>query len=415
MGSRHVRFTNRNGDQLAGVLDTPDDGPVRATALFAHCFTCNKNLKPVRRISRALNDAGFAVLRFDFTGLGDSEGEFADTNFSSNVDDLLAAADFLADSGTPAVLGIGHSLGGTAMLMAAADISSLRGVVTIGSPSRADHVRHLLVGGEEMLETDGEARVDIGGRPFTIRRQLLDDLAAQSVSARAAKLRVPLLIFHSPVDRIVGIDNAAEIFTQALHPKSFITLDKADHLLTNEDDAAYVGSMTAAWASRYIATAGAAVEATATSHAAGADAAATDEVVATTGADGFRTTIRAHGHPLVADEPAAVGGTNAGPSPYGLLASALASCTSMTLQMYARRKGLALESASVAVRHAKIHAQDCEHCETQTGKIDRFDRVIAMTGDLSAEERSRLLEIADRCPVHRTLTGEIEIRTVEQE
>jgi len=415
MSSRHVRFMNRGGEQLAGILDTPDGAPARATALFAHCFTCNKNLHPVRRISQALNDAGFAVLRFDFTGLGDSEGEFADTNFSSNVDDLVAAADYLAGDGSPVSLGIGHSLGGTAMLMAAARIAALKAVVTIGSPSRADHVRHLLAGGEEALEVEGEAQVDIGGRSFTIRRQLLDDLAAQSASQRATKLRLPLLIFHSPVDRIVGIDNAAEIFSQAMHPKSFITLDKADHLLTNEADAAYVGSMTAAWASRYLAAAGEAVEATVASDTAGADDAATDDVVATTGADGFRTTIRAHGHPLVADEPAGVGGTNAGPTPYGLLASALASCTSMTLQMYARRKGLALESAGVSVRHAKIHAQDCEHCETQTGKIDRFDRVISMTGNLSAEERSRLLEIADRCPVHRTLTGEIDIQTVLRE
>lgn len=414
MGSEHVRFMNRSGDELAGILDTPDDGPVRATALFAHCFTCNKNLRPVRRISRALNEAGFAVLRFDFTGLGDSEGEFADTNFSSNVDDLVAAADYLAGTGTPVTLGIGHSLGGTAMLMAVERMTSLAAVVTIGSPARADHVRHLFAGGEEALATDGVAQVDIGGRPFTIRRQLLDDLAAQSVPQRVAKLRMPLLIFHSPVDDIVGIDNAAEIFSQALHPKSFITLDKADHLLTNETDAAYVGSMTAAWASRYLETAGDVVESAVTLDEAGVDDAAADVVVATTGAEGFLTKIRAHGHPLVADEPAGVGGTDAGPSPYGLLAGALAGCTSMTLQMYARHKGLALESVSVTVRHAKVHAQDCEHCETQTGKIDRFDRAVAMTGNLSAEERSRLLEIADRCPVHRTLTGEIEIRTIEQ-
>ncbi len=401
MNSQSVFFDNRSGQQLAGVLDEPDSGKPHATALFAHCFTCNKNYKAVTRITRALNEAGIAVLRFDFTGLGDSEGDFSTTNFSTSIDDILDAARYLTDAGLPPTIAIGHSLGGTAILMAAPQISSVAAVVTIGAPGTADHVIRLFDDQTHGLESDGEAVVDIGGRPFRIRKQLIDDLTAQSGPARAAKLRLPLLIMHSPVDEIVSIDNAAEIFQQAMHPKSFISLDKADHLLSRDVDARYAGTLIATWASHY-------VEGSAQPTA---EQITDSRVVATTGPEGFQTLLTADGHRLIADEPLAVGGTNAGPTPYGLLGSALASCTSMTLQMYARRKGLDLDTVKVVVSHKKIHVDDCEQCTSTKGKIDRFDRHLTLSGELSAAERDRLLEIADMCPVHRTLSGEIEIRT----
>jgi len=405
MSSRQVHFENHAGERLAGILDLPDGREPHATALFAHCFTCNKNLKSVTRISRMLNQAGIAVLRFDFTGLGDSEGDFSTTNFSTSIDDICDAARYLTDAGRPPTIAIGHSLGGTAILMAAPRIASLEAVVTVGAPGTADHVVRLFGDQTRELEARGEALVDIGGRPFRIRQQLVDDLTAQSGPERAAKLRLPLLILHSPVDEVVGIDNAAEIFTRAMHPKSFVTLDKADHLLSDEADARYVGAIITTWASRYIEmpTNGA------------TEAESTGRVVAATGPEGYRTTIDAYGHPLVADEPLDVGGSNTGPSPYGLLASALASCTSMTLQMYARRKELNLDTVTVAVSHEKIHAADCERCTSVNGKIDRFDRHVTLTGELSTAERDRLLEIADMCPVHRTLKSEIEIRTISTE
>ena len=402
MNSQKIDFENRTGERLAGILDLPDDSEPIATALFAHCFTCSKNLRAVTRISRKLNEAGIAVLRFDFTGLGDSEGDFSTTNFSTSVDDICDAAAYLADAGMPPDIAIGHSLGGAAILVAAPRIESVGAVVTIGAPGQADHVTHLFADQKPEIESSGEAIVSIGGRPFRIRQQLIDDLEKQSGPERAAKLRLPLLVLHSPVDAIVGIDNAAEIYTRALHPKSFVSLDKADHLLSDPADAKYAGSLIAAWSTRYI------PGETGRDDAAGEDGG----VTATTGAGGFRTAITAQGHRLVADEPHNVGGTDAGPSPYGLLGAALAGCTSMTLQMYARRKGIGLDTATVTVSHEKIHAEDCEHCTSDTGKIDRFERYVNLTGELSAAERQRLLEIADLCPVHRTLTGEVEIRTL---
>lgn len=399
MTGTRVRFENATGQMLAAALDRPS-GTVAGYALFAHCFTCSKDLKAVRHLASALNGAGIAVLRFDFTGLGQSEGEFADTNFSANVDDLLQAAKWMRDHAMSPDLLIGHSLGGTAMLAAAASIPESKAVATIAAPSSPSHVKHLLSHASNEIAATGEAQVDLGGRPFTIRRQFLDDLERHDFPDCIGKLRKPLLVMHAPLDRTVSVDNATDIFIAAKHPKSFVSLDDADHLLTRADDASYAGRVLAAWSSRYT-----------ESVIPVKPADATEETIAITAADGFLTRLVSAGHRLVADEPARYGGTDLGPTPYGLLSAALASCTSMTVQMYARRKKLALEVAEVRITHSKIHASDCEDCETTDARVDEFRRELKLTGKLSDDERQRLLEIAERCPVHRTLHGEVKVRT----
>lgn len=402
MPVKHVRFTNGEGLVLAGILDTPDERP-RAHALFAHCFTGSKNLKATTHISRALTRAGIAVLRFDFTGLGESEGEFADTTFSNNISDLVAAADYLErEHHAPALL-VGHSLGGTAMLLAAARIPSAVAVATIASPSHPSHVIERFDQAVSEIETRGAAEVTLGGRTFTLKRQFLDDLERHPLPDSISGLRKALLIMHSPFDEIVEIDSASELFIHAKHPKSFFSLDRADHLLTREEDSRYVGRVLAAWAEKYL-----------SSHeepSRAVPAAKPGEVIARTEASGFRTELDAAGHRLVADEPEGYGGTNTGPTPYDLLSAALASCTTMTLRMYADRQQLDLESATARVRHTRIHAKDCADCESDEGKVDEFQRSVTLEGDLSEETRQRLLEIANRCPVHKTLHGTIRIRT----
>jgi putative redox protein len=398
MARLNVNFPNADGEQLAGILDTPA-GEIRACALFAHCFTCTKNIRAAARISEALVAHGIAVLRFDFTGLGESEGEFGASGFSTNVEDLIAAADYLQRDWQAPTLLIGHSLGGTAVLMAADKIPSALAVATLGAPAYAAHVAQHFGESVDEIRERGSATVNIGGRPFQLRREFIDDLEAQPVEPRLRELNKALLVLHSPVDTIVGIDNASDIFAAAIHPKSFISLGKADHLLSKDTDAAYAANMIAAWAEPYLPAADT------KSPAENSEG----SVIAITSADGFRTPIMAGAHPLLADEPVSFGGTDAGPSPYGLLSAALAACTSMTLQMYARRKKIALREAEVAVDHKKIHAQDCESCESTDGRVDRFNRRIRLSGDINAEQRARMLEIADRCPVHRTLHGKVEV------
>lgn len=403
MKTKTVQFDNGNGQKLSGLIDLPA-GELTAVALFAHCFTCTKNIKAATNISKSLANAGIATLRFDFTGLGQSEGEFADTSFSSNVSDLIAAAEFLAhEYQAPRIL-VGHSLGGTAMLQAAADINSAVAVATIGSPARASHVAHLLEGDREAIERDGQATVQLGGRGFQIRKGFLDDLQRHGLPESVRTLGKALVIFHSPIDTVVSIDNASELYRHALHPKSFVSLDKADHLLSRSEDSLYVGQVLASWAARYLGALPAA--------SSGELATVDGNVIARTNIGGFVTELNANGHALVADEPLSVpGGTNKGPSPYDLLGAALASCTSMTLKMYATLKKLPLTDITVRVAHSRIHAQDCEHCETKTGYIDRFDRLVDYSGELSAEQRTRLLEIADKCPVHLTLHNEVDVTT----
>lgn len=399
MKSEKLIFTNKDGLKLAGKLDLPIDRKPQACAIFAHCFTCSSSLQAVRNISLALTQEGFGVFRFDFTGLGQSEGEFADTNFSSNVDDLLSAADHLVENfDAPQVL-VGHSLGGAAVLMAGLKIPSVKAVVTIGAPAEPVHVAHLLKEGEEEIQSQGQATVDIGGRPFLIKRQFIEDLKKAASEHHIGKLKKALLVMHSPQDRIVNIKNAEIIYKAAMHPKSYISLDGADHLLSSKEDAVYAGKVIASWAKRYI------------------DRRESDElstekqVVTRTGQDGFLTEIRVGQHSLLADEPESVGGTNLGPTPYGLLSAALGACTSMTLRMYADRKGWDLQEVRVHLTHAKDHPIDCKDVEDEKSKIDIFDREIELEGDLDEKQITRLLEIADRCPVHRTLHSDIEVRT----
>jgi putative redox protein len=406
MKSLPVEFPNADGLMLSGRLDLPEDETPIAWALFAHCFTCGKNLKVISHISRALTTEKIAVLRFDFTGLGQSKGDFADTGFSSNVTDLIAAANWLEQQhDAPAIL-IGHSFGGAAVLQAATQLTKVRAVATIAAPYDPEHVSHLFDDVRQQIDIEGEARVNIAGRPFTIRRQFFLDLSDQQIEERIRNLGTALLVLHSPLDQTVGIENAAKIYQAAKHPKSFISLDDADHLLSREEDALYAGQMIASWARHYLEI----------KEEEGIEAAVIDNrVTVRTGAEGFFTEMFANGHPLVADEPLTYGGTDRGPTPYDYLLTALGACTSMTVQMYARRKKWPLESAVVRLSHEKIHAEDCRECESSNGRIDRFSRELELVGDLNDEQRQRLLEIAERCPVHKTLHGEIVVETTLKE
>jgi len=404
MRSERFDFPNARGERLAALIDKPADEPI-GYVLFAHCFTCGKDVLAAKRIAERLAVLGLAVVRFDFTGLGASEGEFANTTFSSNVGDLVAAANHLRERYRAPTLLIGHSLGGAAVLAAAGEIPEARAVATIAAPADPHHVTGLFKDRVDAIRAQGEIEVTLAGRPFRIRREFLDDVAEQRLLDRVGRLRKALLIFHSPTDDTVGIDNATQIFTAAKHPKSFVSLAEADHLLSRKSDAVYVGDVIAAWAARYIDTAPAAKTPD--------DSAPRNVQVTETGRGRFQQAIRVGPHQLVADEPVSVGGLDSGPNPYDFLLAGLGACTAMTVRMYAERKAWPLERVSVTLTHAKIHAADCESCETKEGMIDRIDRVISFAGALDAEQRKRLMEIADKCPVHRTLTSEIDIRTVE--
>ncbi|WP_262696464.1 bifunctional alpha/beta hydrolase/OsmC family protein [Kordiimonas aquimaris] len=398
-----ITFKGSQGFDLAARLDKPV-GPTRAYALFAHCFTCGKDLQPANRIVKALNHDGIAVLRFDFTGLGKSGGEFENTNFTSNVGDLVLAAQHMREHFEAPSLMIGHSLGGAAVLLAALDVPETEAVATIGSPSSATNVIKQFACDVSTIEEKGVAEVRLAGRPFKIRKQFLNDIRGQNVLDAVTRLKKPLLICHSPIDDIVSVDHAAEIFMAAKHPKSFLSLDKADHLLFTPGTAEYVATSVAAWASPYI-----------------PDLAEEDMInipygrvaVHPTGYGKFQQHIHAGHHTILADEPKAYGGDEAGATPYDLLLAGLGACTSMTLKMYADRKGIDLSDVEVYLDHRKIRAEDCDACETKTGKLDMIARQIVLKGNLADEERERLIEIADRCPVHRTLHSEVIITTEE--
>ncbi|GAA0784022.1 OsmC family protein [Roseibium denhamense] len=401
-----LEFDGSHGAKLAARLDLPA-GKIRAFALFAHCFTCSKDIPAARHIAGALAGEGIAVLRFDFTGLGGSGGDFSSTGFSSNVEDLKHAAEFLRQNYQAPQILIGHSLGGAAVLAVAGSIPEARAVVTIGAPSDADHVIHNFAGSVEEIREKGEGKVDLAGRPFTIRREFLEDLEAQTVRDKASKLGKALLVMHAPLDETVGIDNATNIFVAAKHPKSFVSLDKADHLLSRSEDAAYAARVIAGWVSGYL------------------DAVPGDEAVATgqgvdvveTGQGKFQAMVASGRHHLIADEPESYGGLDSGPSPYEYLSAALGACTVMTLRMYADRKNLAVDRIGTRVLHDKVHAADCMDCADEVrekgGRIDRFERLITLEGDLDGATRARMLEIADKCPVHKTLEAGAAIITRE--
>ena len=404
MPSEKLEFTGSGGGQLAGRLELPDATP-HAYALFAHCFTCTKDVLAASRISQALTGHGIAVLRFDFTGLGDSDGDFANTDFSSNVEDLVAAADHLREHHQAPTILIGHSLGGAAVLAAVEHIPETRAVATIGAPAGTDHVLHLIGESREEIEEKGEAEVCLAERPFRIRRQFLDDVTSQPQAERIERLGAPLLVMHSPTDQTVGIENAREIFDAARHPKSFVALDGADHLLTRATDARFAADVLAAWAARYLEPADTDPPAVTR-----APTPPGTVVVAENGRGPYGQDVTVGAHLILADEPEPVG-HDTGASPYDLLLASLGSCTSMTLRMYAERKDWPLDKVAVTLRHSRIHARDCEDCESDSGQLDRIERSIELTGDLDDDQRQRLLQIADRCPVHRTLHGEVDVRT----
>lgn len=396
-------FEGAMGASLAARLDLPA-GPVLAYALFAHCFTCTKDLTATRKIAQALNEQGVAVLRFDFTGLGGSGGDFASTNFTSNLEDLRRAAQYLRDEFEAPKLLIGHSLGGAAVLAVAADIPEATAVATIAAPADVEHVTENFASKLAEINEAGHAEVSLSGRPFVIKKQFLDDLAAHNIEQSVSQLHKALLVMHAPMDQTVGIENATRIFTAAKHPKSYVSLDKADHLLREPEDAAYAARVIAAWARPYI------VGAQPAKPLVPAAGEANEGVIAReTGLGKFQTMLVAGKHRMMADEPESAGGLDSGPSPYEYLASALGACTSMTIRMYADRKQIPLDGISVKVTHQKIHASDCADCgegvRQSNAKIDRFEREITLHGDFGDDIRTRLIEIANKCPVHRTLEG----------
>ena len=401
MPSERFEFPNTRGEKLAAVLDRPAGDP-KAYALFAHCFTCGKDVLAAKRIADGLTARGIAVLRFDFTGLGASEGEFANTTFSSNVADLVAAAKHLREIYRGPGLLIGHSLGGAAVLAAAQNCPEARAVVTIAAPADPAHVTGLFKEHIPDIHAKGEVEVALAGRSFRVRKEFLDDVAERKLHDCLANLRKALLVLHSPTDDLVGIENASAIFTAAKHPKSFISLSGADHLISKRADAVYVADVIAAWSERYL------------DMLPEPDEMPIEGVlVAETRNGKFEQSVVAGKHRYLADEPTSVGGNGSGPSPYEYLLAGLGACTSMTIRLYADAKKLPLKRVAVHLTHDKIHAVDCESCETKEGKIDRIDREITLEGDLSTEQRAKLMEIADKCPVHRTLHSEIDVRTRE--
>lgn len=398
MRTEKVTFQNPEGLALSGRLEWPDAGEPVAWVVFVHCFTCNKSFKAAYFLSRALTGEGFGVLRFDLSGLGESGGDFADTNFSSNVADVVAASRFLTSrTALPQVL-LGHSLGGAAVILAARELPGVAAVATLAAPFDPTRLSPELARARSVALARGEAEVEIAGTRLRLRRLFFEDLERVRLEPAIRALERPLFVFHAPQDEVVDVGEGERIFQAARHPKSFVCLEGSDHLLSREADAAFVAAVLGPWARCRLPPPG-------------PNAEPPGRVVAHIGAAHYRTELVARGHRLVADEPADEGGTGAGPNPYDYLLAALGACTCMTLRMYADRKGWPLDSVEVRLDHSKIHAQDCTGCETKIGRIDRIARGVRLAGHLTSEQQGRLLEIADRCPVHRTLTAEILIET----
>ncbi|WP_055443475.1 bifunctional alpha/beta hydrolase/OsmC family protein [Lacinutrix himadriensis] len=402
MKSTKLKIENKNGQALQAHLELPANQKPNYYAIFAHCFTCSSTLSAVKNISRALTTHGFGVLRFDFTGLGKSEGEFAESHFSANVDDLIAVSDYMQLHYKAPSLLVGHSLGGAAVITAGAQLENIKAIATIGAPSSVEHVTHLFSHGINEVKEKGEAQVHIGGRPFTINKEFIENFDKTDLPSIVKNLRKPILVMHSPTDTIVGIKNAEEIYHNAHHPKSFITLDGADHLLSNSKDSMYAGNMIGTWSQRYFET----VE---------------NEMLETKGEqlvghlnvveDNFTTTIQTKNHNMIADEPASIGGDDFGPSPYDYLSAGLAACTVMTLKMYAQRKKWDLQEVFVYITYSKKHSDDLLiEVDTPT-RFDHLQKKLKFVGNLDDKQKQRLKEIASKCPVHKTLQSEVLIDT----
>ncbi|NQU62562.1 MAG: OsmC family protein [Rhodospirillales bacterium] len=408
--SEKITFAGADGTPLAARLDLPEGKP-QAYAIWAHCFSCTKDIFAASRVAAGLTARGIAVFRFDFTGLGASEGDFANTNFSSNVGDLVCAANHLRENFEAPKMLIGHSLGGAAVLAAASKVPEAEAVCTIGAPADPAHVAHLFQDARAEIEEKGEAEVLLVGRPFRIKKQFLEDIEGQKLEHDIATMKKALLVFHSPIDATVGIENAARIFQAAKHPKSFVSLDDADHLLSRKQDAAYVADVLAAWAARYICSGE-----TEKAAASAVNAEPGTVVVTETGQGKFANTVSVGGrHSLLADEPADYGGTDTGPTPYDLVLAGLGACKTMTMRLYAERKGFPLERTQVTLKHNKIHADDCATCESKEGRIDSIEAEIEVFGDMDAETRRKIAAIAEKCPVHRTLQSEVVIESRHKE
>ncbi|MCF7354936.1 bifunctional alpha/beta hydrolase/OsmC family protein [Vibrio sp. CK2-1] len=398
---KKLTFTNHDGIELAGLLELPEQ-PI-AFALFAHCFTCTKDIVSASRIAKGLADKGIAVLRFDFTGLGNSDGDFSNSNFSANLDDLHSAANYLREHYQAPDFLIGHSLGGTAVLAAAENIPETKAIVTIGAPAEPSHVLKQFTDNIDEIVAKGSKQVDLAGRPFTIKKQFIDDLQSYTLAERINNLKKPLLIFHSPLDTTVSINQAKIIYNAAKHPKSFISLDKADHLLTSKHDAEYVATTIQAWVQRYLSINN--------KINSSEKPVPSGQVVVEEKNHAFLRNIITESHQFPSDEPVRVGGSNLGPTPYDLLLASLGSCTSMTLRMYANQKKLNVTKIDIQLRHDRIHNEDCQNCIDGKFVQDVIYRELTIEGDLTEQQRQRMLEIADRCPVHRTLHNEIDIQT----
>ncbi|MDP5171993.1 MAG: bifunctional alpha/beta hydrolase/OsmC family protein [Bacteroidia bacterium] len=402
MKSIRISIPNREGLSLSAKLELPIGEHPQAYAIFAHCFTCGKNLVAARNISMALTLERIAVVRFDFAGIGESDGEFFDSNFSTNVQDLMDVAAWMEANYEAPQLLIGHSLGGAAVLHAAAEIPSVKAVATIGAPSEPLHVKHLFGAIEDQIKSDGQAEILIAGRPFTLKRHFIDSIESVNLSQRIHNLGKALLVMHAPGDQVVGIENARQIYEAARHPKSFLTLDGADHLLTQKKDSLYAGRMIGNWVSRYLVLEEKVPVIT------------DKQAVARIGAQGFVTEIRAGRHSFLADEPVSVGGDDLGPTPYDLLISGLGACTAMTMRMYADRKSWPVQEIRVHLQHEQVYDTDAHAADEKPRKIDQIERIIEIEGDLDEAQRNKLMEIADRCPVHRTLHNQLQIVTTQR-
>jgi putative redox protein len=394
-----IKFYNKEGEELAGKLELPLDKKPHHFAIFAHCFTCSKDLKAVRNITLALSQKGFGVLRFDFTGLGQSDGQFENTNFTSNVNDIKAASDYLEEHYKAPELLIGHSLGGTAVLMAGSQMAHVKAIATIGAPCEPEHVLNMITEDLEEIEKKGEATVTLVGREFKIKSQFVEDLRKQGIQKLLGDMRKSTLIMHSPQDETVEVSNARNIYESLHHPKSFVSLDRADHLLSNSSDSIYVGDLVASWVQRYL------------PHQPENELKTDEQVVARLDEGPFLTEILAGPHHLLADEPADVGGRNLGPSPYEYLSSGLGACTAMTIKMYADRKKWPLKEVKVHLNYDNDYLDDCDKCETEERKIGKFERIIEVSGDLDEGQRKRILQIANKCPVHKTLEQGVTVET----